>query len=248
MDRWIVCSQWAGLWTNSVSMTKFAKEIASDQTHYLNSQTVDDAIAVTQKRLDDLIGGLVTDAANYVLQMNVDRREQVSRYNTMLWLWHRLDESRWQASQVQLRIGKHKSCELEVDHCVAFSVWCEYIAQLGLSNHDYDMQADYSSVINSIGNCTLLEKSFNISKSAQAFRDFLRQVHDFKDNDPAINAWAVSLGLTDNMISPSFDVVEEIKTAILHRDTLIREELVAFVRGNKTRVDFEDLKSKGSAK
>jgi hypothetical protein len=248
MDRWIVCSQWAGLWTNSVSMAKFAKELASDQPSYINSQTIDAAIAVTRKRLDDLIKALVTDAATYVQQMNVDRREQVSRYNTMLWLWHRLDESRWQASQVQLRIGKHKSCDLDVDHCVAFSLWCQFIDQLGLSADDYEKLADYSSVINSIGNCTLLEKSFNISKSAQSFREFLRQVHDFKDNDAAIDAWAVSLGLTENMISPSFALLEEIKTAILQRETLIREELVAFVRGNKTRVDIEESKSQGSAK
>jgi hypothetical protein len=248
MDRWIVCSQWAGLWTNSVSMAKFAKELASDQPSYINSQAIDAAIAVTRKRLDDLINALVTDAATYVQQMNVDRREQVSRYNTMLWLWHRLDESRWQASQVQLRIGKHKSCDLDVDHCVAFSLWCQYIDQLGLSADDYEKRTDYSSVINSIGNCTLLEKSFNISKSAQSFREFLRQVHDFKDNDSGIDAWAVSLGLTDNMISPSFALLEEIKTAILQRETLIREELVAFVRGNKTRVDIEEFKSQGSAK
>ncbi len=246
LDRWIVCSQWAGLWTNSTSMAKFAKELASDQPEYCNANLVSEAVAVTRNRLDSLVAEIVSEAGSYVQQMSVDRREQVSRYNTMLWIWHRLNVDRWEASQVQLRTGKHKSCDLDVDHCVPFSLWCGYVDQLGLADDDYEQRADYSSVINSIGNCTLLEKSFNVSKSAQSFRNFLQQVHDFKGDDAAIDLWAKNLSLDESMIFPSFELIEQIKTQILSRDGSIREELAEFVRGSKVRIDVENSQRQGS--
>lgn len=246
LDRWTVCSQWAGLWTNSTSMAKFAKELASDQAYYGKANQIGEAIAVTRNRLDSLVAEIVGEASGYVQQMNVDRREQVSRYNTMLWIWHRLNEDRWEASQVQLRTGKHKSCDLDVDHCVPFSLWCGYIDQLGLTEDDAEKRADYSSVINNIGNCTLLEKSFNVSKSAQSFRNFLQQVHDFNGDDTAIDLWAKNLNLDESMISPSFELIEHIKSRILSRDVSIREELAEFVGGNKVRIDVDNSPRQGS--
>ena len=40
---------------------------------------------------------------------------------------------------------------------------------------------DAIAFINQLGNCSLLDKSFNISKSDKPMRHFLEQVHEFLD-------------------------------------------------------------------
>ena len=49
--------------------------------------------------------------------------------------------------------------------------------------------------INRLGNCSLLEKTFNISKSAKTLRTFLADVHEFKSATLKIDDWATALGL-----------------------------------------------------
>ena len=65
-------------------------------------------------------------------------------------------------SQVQLRIGK-RAAAWDVDHTVAFSLWDDMLNG-GLPEGVQDKE-DGLSLVNRVGNCVLLEKNFNISKS-----------------------------------------------------------------------------------
>jgi hypothetical protein len=162
-------------------------------------------------------------------------RERVSAYRTALWMWHRLDAKRWAMSCIPLRVGKGKA-SLDVDHAVAYALWEEKLAA-GLPTGIED-RVDALAVVNMLGNCSLLEKTFNISKSDKTLRAFMEQVHEFKEGTIALSSWAQALGLEDSMLDAAAAATDIIVQAIETRDKAIRAELVEFVKGTKTRVDL----------
>ena len=91
-----------------------------------------------------------------------------------------------------------------------------------------------------MGNCSLLEKSFNISKSDRTLKSFLEEVHEFKTGKIALAGWAVSLGLPDSMVDAGQADVDTLVKAIGDRDKLIRDEVCEFVTGKGIRVDLEE--------
>jgi hypothetical protein len=88
-----------------------------------------------------------------------------------LWLWHRLDAQRWKASALPLRESKRGSLSFDVDHVVAVKLW-ETLpggkAQADSEDEGELSADDLSTTMNALGNCCLLEKSFNIAKGARA--------------------------------------------------------------------------------
>lgn len=246
LDRWMICSQWAGRWSSSKSMANYAKELAVDQALLETCLERDAALDVTANRLKTLNDSIVGDAESYVQLMSVDRREQVSRYSTMLWVWHRLDDERWEASRVPLRAGNHRSCDLEVDHTVASSLWEEMIDALPCRDGEDGEDLELRQVINSLGNCTLLEKSFNISKSAKPLFGFLEKVHEFETSELSVEIWASRMGLDACLLHPTENSVEAIAQAIASRDRAIRQELTEFVQGVRTRKDLPQVSCSGA--
>jgi hypothetical protein len=151
-------------------------------------------------------------------------------------MWHRLDADRWKVSQIQLRTKARRKSSLEVDHTVAFALW-ERKLKAGLPTGVKALE-DALPIVNRLGNCSLLEKNFNISKSDQTFKAFLDEVHEFKTGSVTVDAWALALLVPDSMLAPSTVDVNVIVTAINDRDKAIRDELVEFVKGTKARVDL----------
>jgi hypothetical protein len=151
-------------------------------------------------------------------------------------MWHRLDAKRWEMSQIQLRTKSRKKISLEVDHSVAFALW-EKKLKTGLPAGITEIE-DALQIVNRLGNCSLLEKNFNISKSDQTLESFLDDVHEFKTGSETLSAWAQALLVSDGMLNPSTADVNVLVTAIDDRDKAIREELIEFVKGSKSRVDL----------
>lgn len=242
LDRWIICSQWAGRWAHG-SETNVANYVKA--LH----QLFDDVIAIptstaVHQNLDDHFGKIVeelsTDAANYIATAFPSvRRDRVSTYRNFLWIWHRLEESRWKMSQVHLRIGK-PAAEWDVDHTVAFSLWEDRISTgmpTGITDRD-----EATALVNRIGNCVLLEKNFNISKSKEPIESFLNKVHEFKSGQLAVKDWSIALAVPTEMLNPTGHNVDAIRAAIDMRDKAVRDELAEFARGKKTRTDLTDQK------
>ncbi|HJT36730.1 MAG TPA: DUF262 domain-containing protein [Pirellulales bacterium] len=238
VDRWLLCSTWAGQWSGSsnTAVAGYAKEL-SDSLRKI--QTIDDhssAHRILTLQLESFVKALETDAATYVNNLSAPSRERVSIYRNVLWLWHRLDADRWASSRIALRTGKTKKTTLEVDHTLSYAYW-ERRLQNGFPT-GYSEMEESLSLANLLGNCSLLEKTFNISKSDKTLKSFMEQVHEFKERRLDLDAWALSLSIPLCLLDPSQATSDEIAAALKTRDEVIRAEVVDFVRGSKTRKDL----------
>ena len=92
-------------------------------------------------------------------------------------------------------------------------------------------------VVNELGNCMLLEKNFNISKSNKPLKKFLEQVHEFKDGQTKIEEWATALELTMPQVDSANTAADVLRTLFAERTKKIRGDLEQFVRGTKARID-----------
>lgn len=238
-DRWLMCSQWARRWTfaSAETIAGYAKRLADCAGLIQLTSSADEAAEELKRYLEEEVDALVSDATAGIQGLSARSRDLVRIYYGPLWIWHRLEAKRWQMSRIPLRSGKRNKVNLEVDHAVAYSVWeprCASEIQSGTAAH-----ADAVGIINQIGNCSLLEKSFNISKSDRSLKSFLEAVHEVKSDKIQLDDWADAMKVGAAMMDPATATAEEVMIAIRERDALIRNELAEFIRGERTRVDLE---------
>ena len=252
LDRWLICSQWAGRWggSSAKAVADYAKALYEESLACAKLDSLDHVHKALSDRFEGFNKDLETDAANFVNILAANSRERVSVYRTALWVWHRLDETRWEMSEIPLRIGKGKG-SLDVDHTVAYAQWDRKVS-LGLPT-GIETKDEALALVNMLGNCSLLEKSFNISKSDKTLRSFLEEVHEFKEGKVDLASWALALQLENPMLDGTMASDEQSQSilpvgteadsdgfvrAIRKRDAAIRAELVEFVKGTKIRMDL----------
>jgi hypothetical protein len=237
LDRWLLCSTWAGRWAGSsnTAVATYARELNEDWGKIRGLADYDSVHPVLLSRLESLVQDLETEAVNYVNSVAAGSRERVSVYRNLLWVWHRLDPDRWSMSKIPLRSGKSKKTALEVDHTLAFAYWERRVCQQVPTECSNEEEA--LALANSLGNCALLEKTFNISKSDKSLKSFLEQVHEFKDRSADLSKWAESLSIPDALLEPNDATGSEIVAALKTREGLIRSDVSEFVRGTKKRYD-----------
>jgi Protein of unknown function DUF262 len=237
LDRWLICSQWAGLWADASNTTLagFSRQLHDDSVKIAAASKLDDVIAILDARLGAWLQALEAPAIAHVNSVDAWSRERVGVYRSLLWVWHRIEAKRWQMSSIPLRVGR-AAATLEVDHCTSVSRWSTMIAK-GLPT---GMTQTFEAVaaINRLGNCALLEKSFNISKGSETLESFLVQVHEIKNGTVKLDDWTAAMCMTKPLLSPDRATVDEIVAAIDARDALVRADLVEFVKGNRTREDL----------
>lgn len=238
MDRWLICSTWAGRWAGGTNrfMAAVAKELTGDWVKVQTESSHNKIHDHLASRLEALVNGLCSDAENYVDNVNAASRDRVSIYQAVLWVWHRLDSKRWNNSQIALRMGKMKKTSHDVDHTVSHAYWSQKVGTtvpVGFSDVE-----EVVSVVNSLGNCALLEKTFNISKSTKTLAEFVSDIHEFKQGKVQPSDWSKSLLITEKMLDPSIGTVEQVIAEIGDRDTSMRSELKEFVLGKKSRIDL----------
>lgn len=243
IDRWIMCSQWAGTWSESSTTT--VEAYAKSLTELSRSvEKCDDPLQAHQE-WDQCFGKFVENlaaaATNYVATVSAPSRERVAIYRNLLWVWDRLESDRWEKSQVQLRVGKSKATS-EVDHVVSFALWKTKVqSRLPKDITDEDEAA---ALANKLGNCALLEKNFNISKSDKPLKSFLSQIHEVRENKIRVDAWCAALAIPQPLLDPTAAGVDDISEAIENRDKELKTDLADFVRGAKVRVDVETPQSR----
>lgn len=238
-DRWLLCSQWAGRWAvaSAETIAGYAKRLAECGEQIRAVGSPEKATAILRAFLEREVKALEADATNAVQSLIVTRRELVRVYFAALWIWHRLDRERWNRSQIQLRTGTRRKTSIDVDHTVAFALWDRKLTT-GLPEGCLDKDAAIPTV-NKLGNCALLEKNFNISKSDKTLKSFLEQVHEVKEGKVDLADWAAALGIPRAMLDPSGADSTTIAKAIDERDRSIREEIAEFVTGKRSRVDMD---------
>jgi hypothetical protein len=236
IDRWLAGSSWAQRWASSggKALPSYATTLAEDVSAYAEANTIAACTKIFEFRLNSLVQEVLADAENHISsRLGVEERELVSQYFVALWLWHRLDQKRWEASSIPLRIDQRK-IDLEVDHIVSVKIW------EGKQPPENVLAEDESlgSIINALGNCALLQKSFNIIKSGDSLRTFMNKVHDIINGPERVDGWAQNLGLTADMLDGDKAEFVTLKKDIAARDAQIRSDLVGFLRGDIQRVDI----------
>lgn len=176
--------------------------------------------------------------------MNADDRQQVRLYYTPLWIWNRLEKERWSKVKLVLREKSRRRTNLEVDHIVAWDLWQSKLKVVQPQGEagptgTKDFIEELSSVVNELGNCMLLEKNFNISKSNKPLKEFLNEVHEFKSGALTIDEWAIALDLGMSQVDSAGTALEELRTLFGERTQKIRADLEQFIRGAISRVDLE---------
>ncbi|HVX86388.1 MAG TPA: DUF262 domain-containing protein [Phycisphaerae bacterium] len=235
-ERWLFGSSWAGRWSSKSgeSARKYAKLLNSKVLAIAASKTSIEVLGVLERVAEEIVADTADDATAYINTVSVNARGAVSAFRDLLWIWHRIDAERWKMSQIPLRTSS-KSPECEVDHLVAYALYDERAKTAAAGD-----QSKYDALltaINSLGNCSLLEKTFNISKSKKQLKDFLDEVDEFKSGKLRIDQWAKSMHISHPLLTPSAFALDEIRAGFESRDSAVRDELVGFVQGKRRRVD-----------
>jgi hypothetical protein len=242
-DRWILLSQWSGRWGRSTDKVfgDYAKALALTWKQVLTLESAEEVIAVLDTCMANWLEALVPDASKFIDELEVQGRGRVHDYYLPLWLWHRIDGQRWSASRITLRTSKSGGLSYDVDHVVAVGLWS------GLpvgepQQADGDTQAEPTdAALHALGNCCLLEKSFNISKSAQSLSGFLGKVHEFSNGSKHIDAWTQELlGPHKILAAPDGMTTHAITSVIETRTDAMRTELKEYIANQRQRVDMPD--------
>lgn len=255
LDRWVFGSQWANLWGDNAALN--FQNSATDLHEIYNKLKVAEASELfdaVNESIDKMMNRVSVKAIENIKIVLVRDRKRVHAYYSFLWVWHRLDSDRWENSSIQMRTGRKRTSKLEVDHTVADAWWVrsvEKITQEKLENFigsdedralvapdGFESLSDAIAFINFLGNCSLLEKSFNISKSDKSMRSFLSDVHEFKNRNVIITEWENALALTSTLTSPEESDLLGIMESVKERDALIRKDLIEFIEGRKVRTDL----------
>jgi 5-methylcytosine-specific restriction endonuclease McrA len=247
MDRWLICSQWAGVWTSASaqSLGGYANRLAVCALTLAEKPDVASAIGALSQQLQSEVKDMEQAAVNGLAAINADDRQQVRTYYTALWMWNRLEENRWEKAKLALRQKSRRQNTLEVDHIVAYDLWQSKLKVLqskpstGSAVVPEQLVSDESeSGVNELGNCMLLDKNFNISKSNRPLKEFLEGVHEFKEGTFTIEGWAAALDLQMPQVDSANTGVEALRALFADRTQKIRAELEQFARGMKARIDL----------
>jgi hypothetical protein len=241
-DRWILMSQWSGRWGKSTdkAFADYVKDLADDWAKIAKLTSPDEVVALLKLRMETWIGALQTESSKYIDDLAVLDRKRVHDYYLPLWLWHRLDAQRWRASALPLRESKRGSLSLDVDHVVAVKLW-ETLTGAQAQVDDDDESAlnadDLSTTMNALGNCCLLEKSFNIAKGAEPLGAFLGRVHEFKTGALTVDDWTKDLGLDATLVDPSGIAAAAVRAVVEARTVAMKAELKEYLAGTRKRTD-----------
>ncbi len=235
LDRWLICSQWAGVWATSSAdrIRSYALGLSQCLKSVATATDIETVIQALQTRLKTDLDDLDQAAIDSVTTMNADDRQQVRQYYTALWIWNRLDKNRWEKAQIALRHKTRNKVALEVDHVIAWDLWKSKLQTVG----DQDQKDLLLPSVNALGNCMLLEKTFNISKSNRSLKAFLDDVHEFKNGVLSIESWADALGLSMLHVDCVDTPVDVLNSLMAERTALIRNDLQDFIYGVKWRID-----------
>lgn len=247
MDRWLICSQWAGVWASSsaTNINKYASGLAACAEAMTKKPDLASAIDALASQMEADLKEIEQAAVNFLSTINADDRQQVRGYYTALWLWNRLDRARWKSAKLALRQKSRRRSSIEVDHIVAWDLWKTKLAELPDTPLTINgtpqgtLAEELSSKVNELGNCMLLEKNFNISKSNVSLKSFLDGVYEFSDKKLELADWAAALDLDMAQVDCMTTSVDRLQELFSARSQLIRNDLEKFIRGTKDRCDLD---------
>ena len=165
VDRLIFAGQWGNSFGNYI--------LSLYQTH-LELQSLCDYEQAFEKLagwFNETMNKSIQQAKNNIAILNSSTKAGVKAFTTHLWCWQRLEESRSILSNTLAQArGGVSIGEPNVDHCVAWNFWENFIAKTYPAGSD--IYNEKRSQINQIGNCNVLSKSINCSKKNYTMEQF----------------------------------------------------------------------------
>ncbi len=236
-DRWLLCSQWAGRWgsSNDQSFAQYISDLSKTWGTIEKADEHHTALNTFVTTIDGWLKKLVQDASDYVRTLEVDQRQFVNAYYAPIWIWLRLAENRWIMATIPLRIGGRQNSFLHVDHIVPVKIWETLGFQPDASGENL---ASSTLPAHTIGNCILLESSFNISKGKDELDVFLNKVHEFQSGQVTADDWCQDLAIPAELRRPTSVSSKSVADAVNARTNAIKSELVEYVQGERTRKDW----------
>lgn len=218
-EAWLVLSQWADEWAKGTdeTMARYAKVIAEKWTSLDGAATLASAQLSWSTVLESSFVELRLKSLSYIQKLEIEERGQVRIYRLPLWVWNRLNPVRSKHSGILLRDSAKGKISVEVDHVISWSYW----------EARFNGNSDQLKVANQIGNCALLEKTFNISKGKNSLDVWLNKVNDFPGQ-----SWKDALAIPNVMSSliAQEEILEsELTRVINERTAQIKDELRTYI-------------------
>lgn len=224
VDRLIMACQWAS------SLGNYDGDLNKLNSTLKNAKGFEDAYLAMADWMTEQIKKHAETAKVSINGLERATRAGVSAYTTQLWCWQRLDVDRMRISEMLAREqGGITAGAPNVDHCVSYSFWEEYVGRFPDSPKGSDVYNSRIAKINQLGNCNVLCKEINCSKSSTTMREFLAKM-GFKESDVR------PLAIPAEMLSPDADSLtpDVILRRIGERTALIRSGLCKFLDGCPT--------------
>ena len=223
LDRFVFACQWAG------SHDDCFAELSKLQEEMANVDSFDGAKTKMVEWFESHLLSYVNQAKRTINELNKTSRAGVSAYMTQLWCWQRLTKRRKEISNILskewdgITVGRPN-----VDHCVSYAFWEDFLS----NSHEFpkgsDVYNDMMAKINQIGNCNILCKRVNCSKSAATMCKFCDEVGLAYSDIEALNIPEEMFSPDKNGLSP-----EKVMCKIEERTKLIRKELCGFLDGEE---------------
>jgi hypothetical protein len=137
-------------------------------------------------------------------------------------------------ASIPLRAGNRQNPFLHVDHIVPVKIW-ETMSLRAEPNGGGERNSFLPA--HAIGNCLLLESSFNISKGKDELEVFLNKVHEFRLDEIQVDQWCAALAIPSELLKPTSFSTKAVVDAVTTRTNAIKSELLEYVDGRKARKD-----------
>ena len=230
LSRWMLIPQWAGRWQDARTFPGYVRDLGLLWKDISATADWEQAIARWAACMDSWIRDARDDAARFVTNVHAERRNTVRRYYSLLWTWQNLDPQRSRLAQINLTMKGRGVIETDVDHVVSYNQWeTEFTGALALGE-TIDGIKDGA---NSIGNCLLLAKNFNISKREKPLKELLDNVYEFRWNEELLTDFCEALCIDETMLNATGRPLTEVRAAVSARAERIRGDLLHFVRGEQ---------------
>ena len=245
--KWLLLSQWAGLWSKGtdISVENYTKKISAIYFDEARNGSIDDVTIknILNKEIQEWVCDQKEGSITFIDLLMVNERTSVGGYRSALEIWQEQDSDRLTQASILLKTS-NSELKKEVDHIVS------YKSALEIYKAFPPMGKTLLDTINSIGNCMLLQKTFNISKKDLSLvrwfgKNEFSEIEDASQEDKKFNANVFYKTLAIPKEMSCFDpnsiknLSDEDRTAtiqacidaIKYREHLIKSGLRIFVDG-----------------
>lgn len=229
LGKWLALSQWAEEWAKSTdeTLSSYAARLHACWKDRLVTSEYGLAFDAVKGELASWNRALEDTAVAYIQDLVAEDARAVGRYRLPLAVWHGLHTDRQKWSEFTLQHSTRAQFTHEVDHLVAQKLWQDFLGtQTGLSDEAREL---INEAMNSLGNCVLLKKTFNIGKSAKTLDDWLSgDLKTLAGFDAG--KWKCAFGIDVSMSQPFVENLSAIQDAIVARRARIVDDLVVWIK------------------